>query len=89
MARGGGARNACWAHSLPRPLGWAIGSEVKSEFLFGCPFRAVSSTKTGKVFRREQTIGLAAGEKENEGEVPSPLQASGLGSVIRTLIRNL
>jgi len=29
------------------------------------------------------------GEKENEGEVPSPLQASGLGSIIRTLVLNL
>jgi hypothetical protein len=73
----------------PRPLGLGIGSEAKSGFLFACPFHAVSSTKTGKVFRREQTIGQAAGEKQNEGEVPSPLQASGLGSIIRTLIRNL
>ena len=66
-----------------------MGSDVKSGLLYACPFRALISTKTGKVFRREQTIGQAAGEKENEGEVPSPLQASGLGSIIRTLMRNL
>jgi hypothetical protein len=44
---------------------------------------------TGNVFRPEKTIGKVVGEKEKEGEVPSPLQASGLGSIIRTLIRNL
>ena len=77
------------ALSLPQSLGQAIGSAVMSGFLFACPFRAVRSTKTGKVFRGEQAIGQAGGEKESEGEVPSPLQASGLGSIFQTRIGDL
>jgi hypothetical protein len=69
-------------------LGVADGVGVEPGFFLAGSVRAVSRARREKMFRRRQIIGRGSEEKENEGEVPSPLQASGLGSIIRTLIRN-